>query len=102
MPTTEPVTVTLPADVIRDIDRMEPNRSKFILDAVHHELQRRQRAELELSLRQPHPESTRVAEEGFDEWARSLPAEEASELVDVQGGTPVRWVPGKGWVEVAE
>ena len=102
MPTTEPVTVTLPAEVVRDIDRMETNRSKFILDAVHHELQRRRREELELSLRQPHPESARVAEEGFDEWARSLPAEDASDLVDVQAGTPVRWVPGKGWVEVAQ
>jgi hypothetical protein len=129
MPTTEPVTVTLPAEVIRDIDRMETNRSKFILDAVHHELQRRRREELELSLRQPHPESARVAEEGFDEWARacgqrhfygplpagslraaksdrlpprSLPAEDASKLVDARAGTAVRWAPGKGWVEVTE
>ena len=102
MPTTEPVTVTLPTEVIRDIDRMETNRSKFILDAVHHELQRRRREELELSLRQPHPDSARVAEYGFDEWAGNLPAEEAGELVDVQAGTPVRWAPGKGWVETAE
>ena len=99
MPTTEPVTVTLPAEVIRDIDRMETNRSKFILDAVHHELQRRRRQKLELSLRPPQPQYTK---EGFDEWARSLPAENASELVDVQAGIAVRWVPGKGWVEVAE
>ena len=102
MPTTEPVTVALPLDIIRDIDRMETNRSKFILDAVHHELQRRRREKLELALREPHPESARVAEEGFDEWARNLPEEDASMLVDMQAGTPVRWVPGKGWVEVAE
>jgi hypothetical protein len=102
MPTAEPVTVTLPADVIRDIDRMETSRSKFILDAVQHELQRRRREGLELSLREPHPDSARVAEEGFDEWANSLPREDVSALVDVQAGTPVRWVPGKGWVEVVE
>jgi flagellar biosynthesis/type III secretory pathway protein FliH len=102
MPTIEPVTVTLPADVVRDIDRMETNRSKFILDAVQHEIQRRRREDLQLSLRQVHPESAQLAEAGFDEWAKSLPAEDASELVDVQAGTPVRWVPGKGWVEVAE
>lgn len=41
MPTSEPMTVTLPTEVVRDIDRMETNRSKFILDAVQHELQRR-------------------------------------------------------------
>ena len=102
MPTTEPVTVTLPAEVVRDIDRMETNRSKFILDAVQHEIQRRRREELQLSLRQPHPESARLAEAGFDEWARSLPAEDATALVDMQAGTPVRWVPGEGWVEAAE
>ena len=102
MSTTEPVTVTLPTEVVRDIDRMETNRSKFILDAVHHELQRRRREELQRSLRQPHPESTRLADAEFDEWARSLPAEDASELVDLQAGTPVRWVPGQGWVEAAE
>ena len=102
MPTTEPVTVTLPAEVIRDIDRLETNRNKFILDAVHHELQRRRREELQRSLRQPQPESAGLAEVGFDEWARSLPAEDVTALVDMQAGTPVRWVPGEGWVEVAE
>jgi metal-responsive CopG/Arc/MetJ family transcriptional regulator len=56
MPSTEPVTVALPLDIVRDIDRMETNRSKFILDAVHHELQRRRREKLELALRAPHPE----------------------------------------------
>jgi hypothetical protein len=102
MPGTEAVTIALPLDVVRDIDRMEPNRSKFILDAVHHELQRRRREPLELSLREPHPESARIAEEGFDEWARNLPEEDVRMLVDMQAGTPVRWVPGEGWVEAAE
>jgi metal-responsive CopG/Arc/MetJ family transcriptional regulator len=97
MPASERVTVTLPAEVVRDIDRLEKNRSKFVLEAVRQELKRRRREELERSLRSPHPESG-VAELGFDEWARGLPEEEASDLVDLKTGTRVRWVPGEGWV----
>jgi len=96
-PTTARVTVTLPAEVVRDIDRLERNRSRFVLDAVRQELRRR-RQELRRSLRRPHPESGRLAEAGFDEWARSLPAE-APDIVDVKAGTPIRWVAGKGWLE---
>ncbi len=93
------VTVTLPAEVVRDIDRLERNRSKFFLEAVLKELQRRRRKELQRSLRNPHRESAQLAEVGFDEWAQSLPDEAASELVDLKAGTPVRWAPGKGWVK---
>ncbi len=99
MPTNERVTVTLPTEVVRDIDRLEKNRSKFVLEAVRHELKRRRREDLQRSLRSPHPESQQVAEEGFDEWAGSLPEENAADLVDSRAGTPVRWVPGEGWVE---
>ena len=99
MPTNERVTVTLPTEVVRDIDRLERNRSKFLLEAVRHELQRRRREELQRSLRSPHAESMQLAEGGFDEWAGSLPAEDAADLVDVEAGTAVRWVPAKGWVE---
>lgn len=103
MPTTnERVTVTLPTEVVRDIDRLERNRSKFVLEAVRHELQRRRREELQRSLRTPHSESEQLAEAGFDEWAASLPAEDAAGLVDVNAGKPVRWVPGEGWVEPNE
>lgn len=102
MATMERVTVTLPAEVVRDIDRLEKNRSKFILGAVRHELLRRRREELQRSLQSPHPESAQLAEAGFEEWVRSLPAEDASELVDLKAGTPVRWVPGEGWVEASE
>jgi Arc/MetJ-type ribon-helix-helix transcriptional regulator len=98
MAANERVTVTLPAEVVRDIDRLEKNRSKFVLDAVRHELQRRRREELQRSLRSPHSESEQLAEAGFDEWASGLPDEDA-DLVDVAAGTPVRWVPGEGWVE---
>jgi len=93
------VTVTLPNDLVRDIDRREKNRSKFVAEAVRHELDRRRRAELRRSLRNPHPESADLAEQGLEEWARGLPAEDTAMLVDTTGGQPVRWVPGEGWVE---
>src|SRR5450432_794713 len=98
MANTERVTVTLPAKVVEDIDRVESNRSRFILEAVRHELRRRRKEDLRRSLRGPHPESERLAEEGFSEWAASLPDEEASDLVDLKTGTPVRWIRGEGWV----
>jgi hypothetical protein len=99
MPTTERVTVTLPTEVVRDIDRLEKNRSKFVFEAVRHELTRRRREALRRSLRSPHPESSQLAEAGFGEWVGRLPEEDAASLVDVRSGTPVRWVPGKGWLE---
>jgi hypothetical protein len=99
MPTNERVTVTLPAEVVRDIDRLESNRSRFVLEAVRHELRLRRRAELRRSLRSPHPEGEQLAEAGFVDWAESLPDEDAAGLVDMKAGTPVRWVPGEGWVE---
>ena len=99
MATVERVTVTLPNDLVRDIDRREKNRSKFVAEAVRHELDRRRRADLSRSLKHPHPESTELAGHGLDEWARSLPDEDTSTLVDAHAGRPVRWIPGKGWVE---
>jgi hypothetical protein len=102
MPTNERVTVTLPADVVRDIDRLEKNRSKFVLDAVRHELTRRRREDLRRSLRSPHPESEQLAEAGFGEWASGLPEEDVADLVDMKAGTPIRWVPGDGWVEASK
>jgi Arc/MetJ-type ribon-helix-helix transcriptional regulator len=96
---TERVTVTLPADVVEDIDRRERNRSRFILEAVRRELRRRQRQELNRSLQNPHPETSELADAGFEEWAARLPGERASDLVDVRVGRSVRWVPGRGWIE---
>jgi hypothetical protein len=76
----ERVTVTLPDHLVRDIDR-------------------RRRGELRRSLQHPHPESAELAEQDFEEWARGLPEEDTDGLVDGSSGTPVRWVPGEGWVE---
>ena len=102
MATTERVTVTLPSEVVKDIDRLEDNRSRFITQAVRHELDRRRREALTRSLRQPHPDTDGIAEAGFGEWAARLPDEDVTELVDVRAGTPVRWTPGEGWVEPPE
>jgi hypothetical protein len=93
------VTVTLPENLVKEIDRRETNRSKFIAEAVRRELGRRRRLELRRSLQNPHPESAQLAELGLDEWAHSLPKEDTAAMVDSHAGKPVRWVPGKGWTE---
>jgi Arc/MetJ-type ribon-helix-helix transcriptional regulator len=96
------VTVTLPNDLVRDIDRREKNRSKFIAEAVRNELDRRRRDELRQSLDNPHLESAELAEQGLEEWTRGLPEEDAAALVDSNAGRPIRWVSGEGWVEGRE
>ncbi len=70
----ERVTVTLPNDLVRDIDRREKNRSKFVAEVV----------------------------QGLEEWRRGLPEEDTEALVDSSAGKAVRWVPGEGWVEERE
>jgi len=102
MASTERVTVTLPDDLVRDIDRREKNRSKFVAEAVRNELDRRRHEELRRSLRNPHPESAGLAEQGLEEWTRGLPEEDTEALVDSNAGQPVRWVSGEGWVEGRE
>ena len=89
MPTTERVTVTLPAELIEDIDRLEKNRSRFIVQAVEHELARRRHEELRRSLEHPHPEASELADVGLDEWVASLPEGDEG-LVDMSAGTPGR------------
>jgi hypothetical protein len=98
MATTERVTVTLPVELVESIDRFERNRSRFIAEAVAHELVRRRRDGLLRSLKNPHPEAAELAETGLADWGASLPAGDDG-LVDVNGGTAVRWVEGQGWVE---
>jgi hypothetical protein len=95
----ERVTVTLPGDLVRDIDRQEVNRSKFVTEAVRRELDRRRRAELRRSLRNPHPETVELADQGLEEWSRGLPEEDTEALVVTGTGKPIRWIPSVGWVE---
>ena len=54
----ERVTVTLPADLVEKIDQLERNRSRFIAEAVEHELTLRRRDALLQSVENPHPETT--------------------------------------------
>jgi len=88
--------VTLPADLLETIDRLGVDRARFVAEAVQRELARRDREGLLESLRNPHPDSQKIAEEGFAEWAASLP-DDIDGLVDPNAGTSVRWVPGVGW-----
>src|ERR1700677_1338269 len=97
MASVERVTVTLPVDLLSDIDRREKNRSKFVADAVRHELERRRREELRRSLRNPHQESADLANEGLEAWATSLPPEDTEQLLDASAGKPVQWIAGVGW-----
>lgn len=98
MPATERVTVTLPVETVKNIDRFERNRSRFILEAVELELARRQREGLLQSLNAPHPEIGELTEMGLVDWASSLPADDEG-LTDPNAGMPVRWVEGQGWIE---
>lgn len=95
----ERVTVTLPDAMVKDIDRREKNRSRFVAVAVRHELERRRRAELQKSLLNPHPESAALADLGLQEWAEGLPDEDAEGLLDSRAGRSVQWIPGEGWHE---
>jgi len=93
------VTVTLPEELVAEIDRSAPNRSRFVAEAVTRELARRRRAALRASLASPHPESLAVAEAGVPEWGRSLPTEDAEGLLEPSEGRRVEWVDGRGWTE---
>ena len=55
------VTVSLPAEVVRDIDHLEQDRGKFILSAVRRELSRKRRDQLRRAFRNPHPESRELS-----------------------------------------
>ncbi len=95
MPSTR-VTITLPSALVRSIDRLESNRSAFVLEAVKRELARRNRRELRRSLGDPHPETRGLAETDLSGWANGLPRGD-TDLVDPARGRPVRWT-SKGWV----
>lgn len=96
MASAERVTVTLPSELLEEIDRLERNRSRFVAEAVRHELGRRRRDALLQSISSPHPETTELVDVGLADWASHLPDDDA--LVDLSGGTAVRWIEGQGWV----
>ncbi len=96
MVNTERVTVTLPSNLLEGIDRFEQNRSRFIAQAVEHELEHRRREELLRSVSSPHPGGDDLSELRTGDWLPDL-VEDAAALVDLAGGTPVRWTSGDGW-----
>lgn len=97
MGNSERVTVTLSGALVEGIDRLERNRSRFIAEAIQHELARRRRDALLQSLSSPHPETTELADIGLADWTSDLPTDEG--LVDPRGGTAVRWIEDRGWVK---
>jgi len=97
MAETERVTVTLAADLVESIDRLEHNRSRFIAEAVEHELARRRQEALLHSIHSPHADTVALVDTGLGDWVSDLPADEG--LVDLAAGTPVRWVEGQGWTK---
>ena len=98
MSTTERVTVTLPIDLLERIDRLERNRSRFMAEAAERELLRRRREGLLRSLATPHVETVDLADASLADWSATLPVED-EDIVDVTSGTPVRWIPGQGWMD---
>jgi post-segregation antitoxin (ccd killing protein) len=97
MPGKERVTVTLAADLVESIDRLERNRSRFIAEAVEHELARRRQEALLHSIRSPHADTVALIDTGLGDWVSDLTADEG--LVDMNTGTAVRWVEGQGWTK---
>ena len=97
MPAMGRVTVTLSADLVDRIDQLERNRSRFIAQAVEHELAQRRRDALLQSVHNPHPETTGLVDVGLSEWIADLPSDET--LVDASAGTSVRWIEGQGWTK---
>ena len=98
MATTERVTVTLPSDMIQNIDRLERNRSRFISEAVANELVRRRREAFAISLRSPHPETIAFVDPGLADWSAGMSSDDDG-LIDPSAGRAIRWVDGQGWVE---
>ena len=94
----ERVTVTMPGSLVAEIDRYERNRSRFIAEAVRHELARRRREELLLSLEHPHSQSLADAQLGLNDWDATLPPAEP-ELLDSAAGVTIRWSDEQGWQE---
>ena len=92
------VTVTLPEGMVEEMDQHERNRSRFMQVAIERELGRRRMAALRASLRSPHEESLSSKDDDLAAWAATLPSEDASAIVGRRAGSPVRWIPGKGWV----
>jgi hypothetical protein len=90
----------LPNDLVREIDRWEKNRSKFIAEAVRNELDRRRRDELRRSLDNPTRRApglpSRGLRSGRAAYPRKMPRRSStSTLVDRFGRSPAKAVEGR-------
>jgi post-segregation antitoxin (ccd killing protein) len=94
----ERVTITLPEEMVQEIDGRERNRSRFVQRAIARELERMRQEELRRSLDNPHSDSEAVAESGFSEWA-DLAAAGDQDLLDASAGKEVHWDADRGWIE---
>ncbi len=92
------ITITLPNGLVSQVDRETRNRSRFVQEAIEHELELRQRRRLLESVASTHQESEAVSDDGTAAWvAEAGPLD--SSLLDPADGTPVRWTPESGWRE---
>jgi hypothetical protein len=91
------VTVTLARSQLEEVARREPNRSRFIQEAVRRELARRARLDLEESLAHPHAESRELEPQGLDEWPLGGAESDVEGILDEHTGTAVSWTEGAGW-----
>jgi len=96
---TERVTVTLPSNLLEGIARFEQNRSRFIAQAVEHELEHRRREELLRSVSSPHPGGDDLSELGTGDWLPDLVEDAAP--ADAQDRRPRRGVGGKNGADRA-
>lgn len=83
------VTVSMPPELVSEMDRWEDNRSRFVVEAVRREIERRRREELARSLADPHPDTVALAETGLAAWADGIP--EGADLLAADGGVPLEW-----------
>ena len=93
------VTLSLPDDLVQDMDRRGEDRSRFVEEAVRHELENRRNEDLALSLNNPHDETVQFVDAGLEAWGKGLPEESADALVDPRAGSAIHWAPGEGWIE---
>lgn len=90
------ITITLAAELVERIDRATSNRSRFIAEAVEHELHRRLREALRRSLDAPHAEGMQVAELGLAGYRETL-LQDVPELLDPAAAVDLTWHEGEGW-----
>lgn len=91
----ERITVTLPGELLYEMDRLDSNRSRFVREAIRQNLEYRRLQDLAESLAQPHAHLREMESLGFASRAGEGVEED---LVDADAGTPVRWEEGRGWV----